>query len=266
MFDWLKRKGSRDEMPGYAAIRRTPSRGVPADLRASEAGEVFAARREVIQRALRGRCLQPDEPLFTILVAAGQQGMLTMALPDGSQCLPIFTSAFRSFDYKHVLLANGPPAAYMASTPLQLVSMLGKLREMGIGQCALDRCPRCTVVTLIDSASIRTADDAITCWVISRGGDLARTELYLDYAKAAALAGKRTVARDVALETVAHVSLEDPRVHYLLGQVAVALEDKEMLREARAFLKFLKHESWEQKLDEVARGGAADFEVPDLAP
>jgi len=102
--------------------------------------------------------------------------------------------------------------------------------------------------------------------VISRSADLARTELYLDYARAAALGGKRTVARDVALETVAHVGLEDPRVHYLLGQLAVALEDKEMLREARAFLKFLKHESWEQKLDEVARGGAPDFEVPDLAP
>ena len=35
-----------------------------------------------------------------------------------------------------------------------------------------------------------------------------------------------------------HVSLEDPRANFLLGQLAVALRDRKLLEESKAFLQF----------------------------
>ena len=57
-----------------------------------------------------------------------------------------------------------------------------------------------------------------------------------------------------------HVSLEDPRAHFLLGQLAVALRDRKLLEESKAFLQFFQLEMWEQKLDEVLKTCEPDFE------
>ena len=48
-----------------------------------------------------------------------------------------------------------------------------------------------------------------------------------------------------------------------MGQVAVALYDRELLREARAFLQFFKLDSWERKLDDVVQSGPLNFEFED---
>ena len=53
------------------------------------------------------------------------------------------------------------------------------------------------------------------------------------------------------------LSLEDPRPHLLLGELAVMLRDRTLLHEARTFLRFLKHESWEQKLALMVRISAS---------
>jgi hypothetical protein len=250
-------------MPEYAAVRRTPNRGLPSELAEREAGETFVAQREALEHALGGppRRPQADSPLFVALLAAGQAGVVTMTLPEsGSPCLPIFSTPFRAADYIRVLLASGPAVKYLSSSPRELVAMLRDLRAMGIEQFALDRCPRCSIFTAIGSASITTADDAINCWTISKATELARLDLYLSHALGAARAGELDAAREVVLETVAHVSLEDPRAHLLLGQIAVALQDRTMLREARAFLQFFQLNSWQRRLDEAVRSGSPDFE------
>ena len=72
--------------------------------------------------------------------------------------------------------------------------------------------------------------------------------------------GREGSARDVALESVGHVSLEDPRPHLLLGELAVALRDRTLLQEAQNFLRFFKHESWAQKLAVTVQSGQALFE------
>jgi hypothetical protein len=84
--------------------------------------------------------------------------------------------------------------------------------------------------------------------------------LYFAYALRSARAGQLEVARDVALEAVGHVSLEDPRPHLLLGELAVALRDRTLLQEAQAFLRFFKHERWGQKLARAVQSGQALFE------
>ena len=267
MFDWLKKNKSRSELPEYSEIRRLPSRGLPEDLKARERSQEYITRREVLTRWLGEETRRPraENPFFTELVARDQRGVVTLALPDGTRCLPVFSRPFRAFDYTRTLMTNGPRPAYMSSSPQELASMLGKLREMGIGQFVLDRCPRCSVAVAIDSASIRSADDLITCWIVSCAGELARIELYLEYARAAALAGKRLVARDVTLETAAHVSFEDPRIHFLLGQIAAALDDRVLLREAKDFLRFQGLKDLERRLDDVARSDKPDFEIINFA-
>jgi len=91
--------------------------------------------------------------------------------------------------------------------------------------------------------------------------EFARLDLYLDHARVAARAGQLDVARNVAFETVGHVSLEDPRAHMLLGQIAVALRDRRLFREAKGFLQFLRLGAWERRLDEASRSGTPDFEL-----
>jgi hypothetical protein len=249
-------------LPEYSGVRKTPNRGLPADLAAKEKSGEHLDHREVISRSLLdpSRRPQADDPLFVALLDVQGAGFLTINLPrKGGSCLPIFSTPIRAADYVRTLLASGPSVKYLSSSPRQLVEMLRDLRGSGIEQVTLDRCPRCDIVTSIGSASVTTADRAVEIWSIFKASELARLDLYLSHAWASARAGQLDVARDVALETVAHVSLEDPRAHLLLGQIAVALRDHELLREARSFLQFLKLGPWESKLDEAARSGSPDF-------
>jgi hypothetical protein len=250
-------------MPEYAAVRTTPNRGLPPELAERETSQAFVAQREAIKRWLGEppRRPQAESPLVVELLAAGQAGVVTMTIPDGgSSCLPIFSTPFRAADYIRTLLVRGPAVNYLSSSPLELVGMLRDLRGVGIEQFALDRCPRCNIFTVIGSASITTADEAINCWSIWKATELARLDLYLSHAQASARAGRLLEAREVVLETVAHVSVEDPRAHLLLGQIAVALRDRTLLREAKAFLQFFQLNSWERRLDEAVRSRSPDFE------
>jgi len=138
--------------------------------------------------------------------------------------------------------------------------MLRDLRANGIERFTIDRCPRCDIVTAFGSTSVTTGERAVEAWSIFKATELARLDLYLTHASGSARAGQLDVARDVALETVAHVSLEDSRVHLLLGQIAVALRDHELLREARSFLQFLEADLCERGLDEAVRSGSPSFD------
>ena len=92
--------------------------------------------------------------------------------------------------------------------------------------------------------------------------ELARAELYFTHALESARAGLLELARDVALEAVGHVTMEDPRLLLLLGQVAIRLGDRRLLGEAKAFLDFFNFEPWRRKLGEVEESGVLDFAGP----
>jgi hypothetical protein len=72
-------------------------------------------------------------------------------------------------------------------------------------------------------------------------------------------AGRLKEARDVTLQAVGHASLEDPRLHLLLGQLAVGLGDGPLLREAKAFLHFLNLPAWERMLKEAEQSRSPNF-------
>ena len=64
----------------------------------------------------------------------------------------------------------------------------------------------------------------------------------------AARRGQFLCARDVALELVGHVTVEDTRTHLLLGKLAIKLHDKQLLHEAKKFLAVIR-QKWANRAD-----------------
>lgn len=253
-------------MPEYSALRKTPTRGLPFDLTEQESSQEHSDRHDEIARWLCESPRRPEveSPLFVEIIDIKQQSFLTIENPeDGSRCLPVFSNPFRAADYVRTLLDSSQSVNYLSSSPREFVTMLQDLREVGVEKFVLDRCPRCNFFSAIHSGSIITADKAIECWSIIKATQLARLDLYLTHAQTSARTGEFFASRDVLLETAAHVSFDDPRVHVLLGQVAVALHDRELLREAKAFLQFFKFNSSERKLDQAVQSGSLNFEFED---
>jgi hypothetical protein len=264
MLNWRLRRKKR-ELSGYSRLRSIPNRQLPRDLVDQECSVACTAGRDAIQRMLLEPPRRPldDAPLFTTLLSMNKRGVVTLTLPDsGGQCVLVFTAPVRAADYVDVLLPRGPSVQYFVSSPDGLFSLLSNSKATGIEFVTLDRCPRCAVIMSTDTSSIHTASDLITLWSIVKSTQVSRLELYLDYALKFARAGLFEIAREVAIETVGHVSMEDPRPHLLLGQVAVALSDDTLFREAKTFLRLLKFDAWERKLDQDALSGALDFECP----
>jgi hypothetical protein len=137
--------------------------------------------------------------------------------------------------------------------------LLRQLAEKGITTFALDRCPRCPIFTTT-GISLKSPDPLLMVWAVHKATELARMELYVNYALNAARAGRLETAREVTLETVGHVDLENPRPHFLLGEIGLALSDRTLRQEAREFLSFLKHDRWLERLDEVVRKGRPSFD------
>lgn len=266
MLGWLiGKKKHKEEGPIYSELKLIPTRGLPPELAAQEASESFTSQREARELELLDPARRPpnNAPLFTELLGAKDGAVVTINLPNNSGgCLPVFSSPLRARDYAQTLLPAGPPVQYLCSSPLELIAMLGDLEEARVKAFTLDRCPRCDTFTVIGSDSAKTIDDLLTVWAIFKATELARADLYFTFAHDSARAGQLEVARDVALETVGHVTLEDPRPHLLLGQLGVGLRDGRLVQEAKAFLRFLKFDEWERKLDDVARTGSPDFEFP----
>jgi hypothetical protein len=265
MFEWLRGEGKYEKLPEYSALRSTPSRELPSELTETEAGEAFVAR----QRALSGElCVSPqrpkdDEPLLTALGNAEGTGFLTMTLPEGNQrCVPVFSAPWRAADYCRVLLSHSPSVSHCLLTPAGFVRLLQDLRGIGIEMFAIDRCPRCTIFTGFGSTEMKTPGDAIAVWAIRKASELLRADLYLAYALGLARRGQLEAARDVALETVGHVTMENPHTHLLLGQLAVGLRDRTLLREAKMFLRVFGFQQWKAKLDRVVKSGSPDYAEP----
>lgn len=267
MFDWLRRRSENQTMPEYSWALKMPSRAVPPRGSEQEANKAFSARCDSIQRWLceSPRRPQVESPLFVEILTDNSRSVLTIERTKGSHCMLVFSSPFRAADYVRTLLVSGPPNTYLSSSPVELLAMFRDLRQVGIDEFTLDRCPRCETSCTIYTESITTIDDVINCWSIIKSTELARLEQFLSYAQAAARAQQFYTARDVLFEAVTHVSVEDPRVHFALGQVAVALYDSELLHEAKTFLRFFKLKSWERKLNYIAetRWSNYDFLVED---
>ncbi len=250
------------ELPMYSALRAVPSRSFPPGLAGMEQTASFKARAAAIQTEIRDPSRWPaeDRPLFIELLAP-EGALVTVQAPDGDRCVIVFTTPFRAGDYVRTQLASGPTIRYLSSTPAELVRMLNDVRRGGIRSVAFDRCPRCDEFWAVRTDSIATPNDVLTLWSIAKSTEQARTECCLDYATSAAASGDLDGAREVLFEAVGHVSPDDPRLHFMLGQVAVACVDQNLLHEVKAHLSFLRYASWSEQLDQAMAAGKPMFGV-----
>ena len=264
MFNWLSRFKKSEYTPHYSVLKANPSRGLPTELQQKEESAFFSARRELLEKNLLDGDERPsvETPLFTTLVDSNRNFVVVNLPDDGAQCIPVFSTPFRAADYYRALLNRGPRLQYLCSNSIQLLQMVRAFEESGIDWITIDRCPRCTVFSAIGNSSIKAPEDAVVLWGSHKAGELARAELYFAFAQQAARAGKLELAQDVAVEAVGHVTMEDPRLHLLLGEIAIARGDRRLLGEAKAFLEYFGMDEWRSKLGQIERSGAGDFAQP----
>ena len=134
--------------------------------------------------------------------------------------------------------------------------MLGDLRRSrAIQDFAMDVCPHCLTFPAIQIKELMTPADILKIWAICKSAEMARESLYFTRAKEAAERGDQQEAREIALEAIQHVTMESARLHLLLGKIAISLKDKDLLRDARAFLEFLHAEPALRELHAIEQSG-----------
>jgi hypothetical protein len=258
MLRWFSRT-PKQSLLSYSLLRAVPSRSLPQELADQEASSEYYEKRERIEADLNAQPYNEDEPKFFTFLKS-DNGLLQMLLPelDGG-CLLAFSTPFRAVDYASVA-APGKIFACFCSSPKQVVFMRKDLREYAdVRHIALDRCPRCDIFTVISASAVDTAAKVVDIRNISLATQIARCNLYCEYARSAATNGEFLRARDVALELVGHVTAEDPRPHLLLGKLAVQLRDKRLLREAKNCLTALKQGQGIEELEIAKKTRRVEF-------
>jgi hypothetical protein len=252
VFEWPFRT-KKKSFPSYSLLEARPSRCLPQDLADREASDDFQAWADKIQADLIAESHSEDLPHFAIFLKLGD-GLLQLELPEG-RCLLVFASMMHAADYISVQVPHQTDKLdFFSSTPRDAAQVIQHFRQhANIRLLALNRCPRCDIFTCLDAAAMDTSGKLIRAWKISLATLLARRDLYWDYARSAARNEMLLTARDVALELVGHVTPADPKTHYLLGKLAIRLHDRDLLREARAFLEFLGEPGAVQELQLLER-------------
>lgn len=251
-------------IPVYSAILERPSRTLPAGLVERESSPQFTQHRDGWQQKLLSQPRPNDTQHVVTTLAVPGGGVATFDLPDGSARAGLyFSSPVRAADYKDSMGREGAPGQLLALTLPGFLQMMRDLEAQGVTAISFDRCPRCTEVTILQTAEITTIEQAWNVRCVYKAREISREQLYFAYALDAARDGHLDEAREVALEAAAHVTLEDPNLHLLLGQLGLALADTTLTAEALALLKLMKADAHAGKLATVAEIGAADFEGPD---
>jgi len=249
--------------PTYTLLQAIPTRGLPNDLDALEKSPKHLDRQDAFElELLASRMLpKPDAQVLTIFLQGTSSNVLTISAPDApdDRCIPVFTERWRAVDYTLSLLRDERDLRFAVMSPEGFVTALRDFEKLGSFVFTIDPCPRCERFVAYPSSMADTPDYLIRMMVVHKATELARRHLYLNYAVAKARTGQHTAARDVALETVSHVTMSDPDTHLLLGRLGIVLGDRELTREAREFLRFFKSDAWERKLDLDEHAGRPDF-------
>jgi hypothetical protein len=263
MLGWLSRKHKKQapRLPAYSALRTVPSRRLPQELIELEQTTDIRERAGEIQSEMReAHWPGDDQPLVVELVTADGGGV-TIPSPDfGGQCLVVFTSPFRAMEYVEQYFANDSTLQYLSSSAAELARMLRDIRSHDIGAFILDRCPRCEVGAAFGSGRVVAAADVLALWSIVKSSQYARAEFYVRNAMSAATRGDLDEATEVLLETVGHVTPDDPRLHVYLGELAAARGDDRMLREAKCFLSFLDYNGSDERFERAAATRRVEFD------
>jgi hypothetical protein len=250
--------------PLYTQLRKIPSRGLPAELRKMEDGAEHRTRQDMFEMELANSSLLPktDAPSLTIFISDGSN-LVTNPLGDDAQCVHVFSERWRAVDYARTKLANQPGLSFAVLSADGFVELLRDCEKTGTFSFTIDCCPRCENFTPYESTLADEGAYLVQMIGVQKATEMARRHLYYHYALQKARMGHHVAARDVLLESVGHVTMSDPDTHLLLGQLGVAMNDDELVREAHEYLRFFGSGAWDRKLEQVEMQGRADFEGPE---
>ena len=253
--------------PTYTLLQSRPTRGLPPDLEELEKSPKHLTRQDAFEMELLASSVlpRPDAQVLTIFVRGEDSSVLTLRAPDAPEngCVPLFTERWRAVDYALTLLTGERDLRFAVMSPESFVVALRDFEKTAPSLFTIDRCPRCDTFVTYRSTMADTADYLIRMMMVHKATELARCHLYLNYAMVKARAGQFDAARDVALETVGHVTMSDPDTHLLLGQLGIVMGDRDLVREAHAFLRFFKSNAWDRKLDLDEDTGRPEFAGPE---
>lgn len=231
---------SRSDLPYYTALELNRVGKDRRDFSDLENSPEMDRLRAEFESGLLSLPLRPaeDEPLLTSFLV-GPSGVFTVTLPNSTPCLLTFSTPLRAGEYARI--HAGPlQLRHLSSSPNEFLQMLGDLTRCGTLQSfALDVCPHCITFAVLDTKSMMTPADVLKIWAIHKSGELARESLYFARAQEAAGRGNLKEAKETTLEAIQHVTMDSARLHLLLGKIALSLKEKEVFREAKAFLEFL---------------------------
>jgi hypothetical protein len=253
-------------LPIYTQLRKIPSRSLPADLRKAEDSAANRTRQDMFEIQLQSSSLlpKPDTPALTIFVSDGSNLVTNpIGKNDDGKCIHVFSERWRAVDYARTRLADHTNLSFAVLSPEGFISLLREVEATGRFAFTIDCCPRCDTFTPYESTLADEAAYLVEMIGVHKSSEMARRYLYYHYALAKARAGQHAVARDVLLESVGHVTMSDPDTHLLLGQLGIAMEDDELVREAHEYLRFFGSGAWDRKLESVELAGKADFEGPE---
>jgi len=239
---------SRFAFPFYAAIERSSPSGGHKDFSNLEDSPEIPRLREHFESDLLGSHRPADDkPLLTTLLS-GASGVFTLILPNSEPCLLTFSTPLRAEAYAR-LHAGSHSLKYLASTPEEFAQMLNDLRSNSpIESVALDVCPYCLNFPALNIECLLTPGQVVELWAIHKSGELARECLFFNQANDACACGDFQLAKATIFEAVQHVTAESPRLHLLLGKVALSLGDKDLFREVKTVLRFLQADYFIQEL------------------
>jgi hypothetical protein len=243
MFDWLFRKSPHGGLPYYKVLERNQHGRNQHDFSDLEKSPEIDRLRTQFAAELLSQPRRPkeDQQLLTTFVT-GPASFFTITLPNSIPCLLCFSSPIRAAAYARAH-ARGLRLKYLSSSSQEFAHLLGDLRRSrAIEDFAMDVCPHCLTFPAIQIKELMTPVDILKIWSICKSAELARESLYFAHAQEAAERGDQQEAKEIALEAIQHVTMESARLHLLLGQIAISLKDKDLLRDARMFLEFLHAE------------------------
>jgi hypothetical protein len=253
-------------LPLYTHLRKISSRGIPADLAKMEKSAEHLTRQDAFEMELSASSLLPgpDTPALTIFVSGGAN-LVTIPIPgdDEVSCIPLFSERWRVADYARMRFAGRGDVSFAIMSAEGVVSTLRDVENAGRFVFTIDCCPRCENFIHYETSLADEAGYLIRMIGVHRATELARRHLYYNYALSKARMGHHVAARDVLLETVAHVTMSDPDTHLLLGQLGLAMGDDELVCEAHEHLRFFGSSAWDRKLEAVELTGRVDFHGPE---
>lgn len=252
MVVWPFRKKS--SIPSYSLLDAEPCRGVPKGLSDREASSDFDATVERIRADLLSQPPDFDADNFAIFITFGD-GLLQLQVPEG-RCLLVFSSRVRAADYIRVQVPDrADQLGFFVSTARNAANVIPHFREhAAIDAVALDRCPRCNIFACLDPDAMNKPENLIGAWAISISREIGRRDLYWSYARNLAREGELVQARNLALELIGHVTPHDVKTHLLIGKLAIRLNDRKLLREAKRYLEFLGAPRAATELHALERG------------